>query len=297
MPRKSRPARRQPRRVSRRPNHKKKGGHRRVARKVAPRWGAYARRTETILLSEGTEDTSEAKGCQFLHASVGSPPFVTSNLSIVPEHSFLEMTTYNSVTTQIPQELKMKGNAIFSKYLNLRGEIDFTPTTSEDANDVRFRVICGYLPMVNQMDAVINGGSFQKMVENICDEFYTTEKLFGGLNQKSSIQIISDRTYSRTPKSTQSNSTDIKYYRRNIQISATFPRVKGKHYYIPADGESNYDATSPLNAVMNAQNLGRPLLVPFLFVQNVDGVGDPSKPVGQQPPKISFRWSHYLNDA
>lgn len=272
----------------------------RKKRGAGGRWGPYARRTETILISEGTTDTNEAPGCSFMHSAVGTPSFLENNHAFVPEHSLFEQTTYNSTASGIPQQLKMKGQAIFTKYLNLRAEIDFTPSINLADNDTRWRVICGYVPMVNQFDAVLNGNSYQKMVESLCDKKYKAEKLFGGLAEKSTFRIISDKTISRTPKSTMARTIgahDYQYFRRNIQISAQFPRVKGKHYYIPADEESDYDVTSELNAVMDNQSGGRPILVPFLFIQNLDGFGDPSKDAGEQPPKLSFRWSHYFNDA
>lgn len=277
---------------------KESRGRKRAAKR-GQRWAPYARRTETILISEGTSDTNEAPGCSFMHAAVGSPGFIENNLSVVPEHSFLEMTTYNSTAGgYIPQQLKMKGQSIFSKYLNLRAEIDFTPCVNLDDNDTRYRVICGYLPMVNQLDAVINGASYQKMVEHLTTEYYKTEKLFGGLGEKSTFRVISDKTITRTPKACQSRGGgDFEYFRRNIQISCQFPRVKGKHYYIPADEEADYSTTNPLNAVMDNESGGRPILLPFLFIQNIDGLGDPSKDAGEQPPKLSFRWSHYFNDA
>jgi hypothetical protein len=247
-------------------------------------------RIETILMSEGTSDTSLAPGMSVFHTS--SPPAIDQQITIVPEKCFFQATSYNSTNTTLDQQFKIKGISSNTRYLNMRAEVDFTPCTKELQNDVRFRVICGYLPVL-MPETVINGNSYQKFVEDQLNNFYKSELLFGGLGVKNIFRVIKDKTYTITPKSTISIGSQISgsdLYRRNIQISASYPLCKGKHYFMGSDTPS---ATSINNLVMNPQ-AGNNINIPFLFVQNLDGLGDPAEGTA---PKLSYRWSHYLNDA
>ena len=146
----------------------------------------------------------------------------------------------------------------------------------------------GYLPILMPQNA-INGGSYQKFVEDQFNNFYEQEKLFGGLGQKSIFRIFSDKTHSITPKSVYGNVAASKANRRNIQISGTFPMTKGKHYYKPSDASPGYIG----NLVVDSE-AGNRINIPFLAVMNVDGLGDPAAGTA---PKLSYRWAHYFNDS
>ena len=281
-----------PRRNNARKNRRntKRPVRRYPARKKAPFKRKFQRRVETILMSEGTSDTAKAPGMTIFHTA--SPPAIDQQITLFPEKSFFQATSYNSTNTTLDQQFKIKGIATNTRYLNMRAEVDFTPCIAQTENDTRFRVICGYLPLLMPED-VINGGSYQKFVEDQLNNFYKSELLFGGLGQKNIFRVIKDKTYSITPKSVANpnNATAANYvYRRNIQISASYPLTRGKHYFMGSDTPS---ATSVNNLVMNPQ-AGNRIAIPFLFVQNLDGLGDPAEGTA---PKISYRWSHYLNDA
>ena len=251
----------------------------------------YQQRAETILISEGTNDTAPAPLCDVFH--VPSPPGVGDTSVLVPEKCFFEQTSYNNSVATLDQSLKIVGRSTYTRYVNLRAEIDFTPAVALNDQDTRFRVIMGYLPILMPQNAV-NGNSYQKFVSDQFNTYYSQEKLFGGLGQKNVFRIFSDKTYSITPKSvgipTSYPTADSGIFnRRNIQIQGTFPMTKGKKYYKP----SNASGGALGNLVIDSE-AGNRINIPFLSVMNVDGLGDSTEGTA---PKISYRWAHYFNDS
>lgn len=250
----------------------------------------YQARAETILISEGTNDTSPAPLCDVFHTA--SPIGVADTTVLVPEKSFFEQTSYNNSVASLDQSLKIVGRATYTRYVNLRAEIDFTPATGLTDNDTRFRVIMGYLPILMPQNA-LNGGSYQKFVDDQFNQYYSQEKLFGGLGQKNVFRIFSDKTYSLTPKSIATpTSFPVSggiFNRRNIQIQGTFPMTKGKKYYKPSDASGGALG----NLVIDSES-GRRINIPFLAIMNVDGLGDSTEGTA---PKVSYRWAHYFNDS
>jgi hypothetical protein len=275
------------RRISRRPGHKKRH-HRAPVRK--PKIArAYQERAETILISEGTNDTAPAPLCDVFHTP--TPAGIDKNAVIVPEKSFFEQTSYNNTVSTLDQSLKVVGRSTFTRYLNLRAEVDMTACVGLSDNDTRIRVLMGYLPILMPQNAT-NGNSYQKFVEDQFNAYYDEEKLFGGLGQKNVFRIFSDKTHSITPKMAQfetNSATGPQYLRRNVQISGSFPMTKGKKYYKPSDVASGNIG----NLVIDSES-GRRINIPFLAVMNVDGLGNPAQGTS---PKVSYRWAHYFNDS
>lgn len=276
--------------AARKNNRKNNRKNKRKPGKSKPKFKRnYQARAETILISEGSNDTAPAPLCDIFHQA--SPGAIGGTTVIVPEKSFFEMTSYNNTVGTLDQALKIVGKSTYSRYLNLRAEVDFTPCVGLLDNDTRIRVVIGYLPILMPQNAV-NGNSYQKFAEDQFNAYYIQEKLFGGLGQKNVFRIISDKTHSITPKSmglATSTATSARCNRRNVQIQATFNMCKGKKYYKPSDNSPG----STGNLVVDSES-GRRINIPFLAVMNVDGLGDPAE---NTAPKLSFRWAHYLNDS
>lgn len=243
------------------------------------------KRVETKILSEGSNNTVPAPGASIYHNA--SPVHLEDSLCSCPELSYFQRTTYNTAdTVGIPQELKMVGNSSYTRYVNFRGEVDWSTSTDLADNDIRIRVVMGYVPILNNLEPEFeNGNDFQKYMDNKLGTFYLQEKRFGGIGERNRFKIFSDKTYSRTPKSVSGEDGDV-HYRRNIQLKGTFPLCRGKKYFVDSD-----TAGDNLNNKVLDVASGRVEYLPFVWIMNVDGAG-----TQYTSPTLISRWSHYWTD-
>lgn len=190
-------------------------------KKNAPKKKAPAsKKVEMIKTSEGTND------CQAISITFHDPEpdSLAPTTMLIPKETYYRQTTRkNSVASDGPSlGSRIVGNAVFSKYLNMRFKLSFKNNPTEYLQDAsefsrvgRYRVLAGvfhdapieavpWLGWINGQGAVsspeicdsdFEGCQWKANMTNELKAFYNGTKIWGGLTEKARWTLCHDRVY------------------------------------------------------------------------------------------------------
>lgn len=265
-----------------------------------------SRGPEVKQLSEGTDDTHPLEDVPVGYHSAVPVPVTSSyyvmgtpsQVIIYPENTYLQATkaaqdrtTHGLVT---PEEFCISGKQYTVKKLTMRYLIDFNELRNLEPRVFRFRVVSGFI--VNNAFTATSYNSYVQHANQLLGKYFDQTKKFGGMGITQEMVIISDKIHQIAPVGMQgstSTSSEGTVNYASLNGFVDFSRyVYGKKPLRVSSTQPNGDQ----NLIIDNSKTNYAGRIPFLLVQNLDGMEGKDSQGHNKAPKISYFFAKQYTD-